>query len=382
MNGAASTRVDDVAVGSCAGHATAWPSRRTTAAWPVAAADPTTGQALMDMRVGVVGYGTGGRNFHTPYIEAAEGIELAGVVARSPERRREVEADWPGVPIFGSLADLVRAGVDAVTITTPPTTRRELVLEALEAGVHVVADKPLAPTAEDARELARAAAETGKNRRWDADIRTLRAVLEGGRLGEVWRVHSRFDADDPATLEGGPGGGLLRDIGSHLVDQVLWLLGPATTVTAHLTWSDTDQGPTDSGFVLALRHDSGAVSVLESTKLNHLQCRELRAYGSAGSYRAQSVDVQASSIFAGRRPAADPDSWGYEPQERWGVLATSTGETVVPSEQGRYFDFYTQFAAALRGEADQPVPVSEGIRALEVLDAARLSAERGATVEL
>jgi predicted dehydrogenase len=340
----------------------------------------------MVMRIGVVGYGTGGRNFHAPYVEAADGIVLAGVVARSPERRREVEHDWPDVPIHATLAELIASGVDAVIITTPPATRRELVLAALAARVHVVADKPLAPTADDARALAAAAQEADRmlsvyhNRRWDADIRTLAAVAGSGRLGQVWRVHSRFDADDVATLEGGPAGGLLRDIGSHLVDQALWLLGPAAAVTAHLTAVDTDQGPTDASFVLSVRHVSGAVSVLESTKLNHLDCRELRAYGSAGSYRALSTDVQATSIFSGRRPAADLMSWGYEPQDHWGVLATADGDTTVPSEQGRYFDFYTQFAAAARGDAAQPVPVDEGIRTLEVLDAARLSARQGRTV--
>ena len=100
------------------------------------------------VKLGVVGYGVGGRYFHTPFVEAAEGVELAGVVTRSPVRRAEVEQDWPGVPSSTSLGDLLASGVDAVTITTPPETRRELVLEALAAGVHVIADKPFAPTAD------------------------------------------------------------------------------------------------------------------------------------------------------------------------------------------------------------------------------------------
>src|SRR5688500_9265192 len=94
------------------------------------------------MRLGVVGYGVGGRYFHTPFIDAAEGIALVGVVTRSPERKALVERDWPQTPTFDSLGDLLAIGVDAVTITTPPTTRRELVLEAIAGGVHVVADKP------------------------------------------------------------------------------------------------------------------------------------------------------------------------------------------------------------------------------------------------
>jgi predicted dehydrogenase len=340
------------------------------------------------MRIGLVGYGTGGQHFHAPFIAAAEGVELVGVVTRSPVRRAAVAADWPGVPTYDSLGELVAAGVDAVTITTPPTTRRELVLEAIAAGVHVIADKPFAPTADAARELEGAAGEAGvmlsvyHNRRWDADLRTLATVVESGRLGTLWRVHSRFDSDDPATLERGPGGGLLRDIGSHLVDQMLWLLGPVRTVNAHLDWVDLPDGRTDAGFVIDLLHASGVRSYVESSKINHLVARELRAYGSDGSYCASGTDVQAQAIFAGRRPADDPGGWGYDDPEHWGVLATAAGDESVPSRQGRYHDLYTQFAAAARGDADQPVPASEGIRTLTVLDAARTSAERGLSIDL
>jgi len=163
------------------------------------------------MRLGVVGYGVGGRFFHTPFIEAAEGVELAGVVTRSAQRRALVEQDWPGVPTYDTLTALLESGVDAVTITTPPETRRALVLESLAADVHVLADKPFAPSAEAAQQLARTAKDAGvilnvfHNRRWDADIRTLAAVLAGGWLGDLWRVHTRFDLDQPHLLEPGPG---------------------------------------------------------------------------------------------------------------------------------------------------------------------------------
>jgi predicted dehydrogenase len=340
------------------------------------------------MRIGVVGFGTGGRHFHTPFIEAAESIELAGVVTRSPERRGEVAADWPGIPTYDSLGELLAAGVDAVTITTPPGTRRDLVLEAVAAKVHVIADKPFAPTANEAREMAQAAADAGvmlsvfHNRRWDADIRTFAKVLAEARLGDLWRVHSRFDLDDPGTLEGGHGGGLLRDLGSHLVDQMLWLLGPVCSVNANLDWFELPSGRTDAGFVIDLQHTSGVRSFVESSKLNHINVRELRAYGSRGSYSSNGTDVQAQAIFAGRRPVDDPQGWGYEAEGRWGTVSTDAGFEPVPSEQGRYQDFYTQFAAAARGEAEQPVPAAEGVRTVEALDAARLSALEGRSIRV
>lgn len=332
------------------------------------------------MRLGLVGYGNGGRHFHAPYIVSVPGLELAAVVARSAERRVLAQGDYPGVLVFDSLTALLAAGVvDAVTITTPPVTRRELVLEAIAAGVHVVADKPFAPTAPAARELADAAQAAGvglsvfHNRRWDADIRTLDAVIRGGELGELWRVESRFDLDEPGGLDPGPHGGLLRDLGTHLVDQLLWLLGPVATVHAQLDWVDLPAGRTDAGFNIAMTHASGVRSRATASKLNHNVEREVRAYGSGGSYIGTSSDAQTAAIFAGRRPATEGDAWGYEPQERWGMLRTAAGSRAVPSERGAYQDFYAQFAAAVRGAAAFPVPAAEGIRALEVLDAARNS---------
>jgi predicted dehydrogenase len=340
------------------------------------------------LRYGLVGYSNGGRNFHAPYIVAADGVELIGVVTRDPGRRAQLAADWPGVPAFDSIAALADAGVEAVTISTPPETRRELVLEAIARGLHVVGDKPFAPDADAARDLAAAAAAAGvalnvfQNRRWDADFRTLQAVIARGEVGEVWRVDSRFDLDDPGTLEPGPTGGLLRDLGAHVVDQVLVLLGPVRTVYAQLDWVDTAGGRTDAGFSVALEHTSGARSRVSASKLQHLAEKELRVYGSLGSYAGISTDAQSRAIFAGLRPASEGAAWGYEPESAWGVLRTAAGERRIPSERGAYQDFYTQFAAAVRGGAPFPVPVEEGIRTIEVLDAARTSALERRVVEL
>ena len=340
------------------------------------------------MRLGLVGYGVGGRYFHAPFVAAAQDVELAGVVTRSPDRRAELAADHPGVPAYDSLADLLAAGIDAVTITTPPQTRRELVLQALAAGVPTIADKPFAPDADGGRALVVAAQDAGvplnvfHNRRWDADIRTLAAVLRGGELGELWGVESRMDQDNAATLEVGPDAGLLRDLGSHLVDQMLWLLGPARAVYAELDHVGSGGERTDCRFTVSLTHAGGVRSRVSASKVNHIEDRELRAYGSGGSYVARSTDVQAQAIFAGRRPVDEGDGWGYDAPERWGVLNTAAGSAPVPSEQGAYHDYYTQFAAALRGDADFPVPAAQAVHTLEVLDAARVSAVRDGVVDL
>lgn len=339
------------------------------------------------LRIGVVGYGTGGRHFHAPFIQAAKGCTLAGVVARADKTIAAVQVDYPGLPVFASLDAMIASGaVDAVTITTPPETRRDLVLQAIQAGLHVVADKPFAPDAAGARDLDHAARARGvtlgvyQNRRWDSDLQTLKKVMETGGLGQVWRIHSRMDFDDPATLEAGPTGGLLRDLGSHLVDQMLYLLGPVTSVMAHSDYVQLAKGATDAAFHISMTHASGQHSHVSASKLNHFAQRELRAYGAAGAYVSHSTDVQAQAIFAGKRPVQDLAAWGYEPQTHWGTLYTKGGATRIPSEPGRYHAYYEAFACAVLTNGSVPVTAAEGIRTLAVLDAARLSAEQGCSV--
>lgn len=340
------------------------------------------------MRIGLVGYGSGGKHFHAPFICAAEGLELVGIVARAPETIARAKADFPDVPVYPSLTAMLEAGVDIVTITTPPQTRRELVLEAIEAGVAIVADKPFAPDAQTGRELADAAKAKGvilsvfHNRRYDADILTVRKVLDQQRVGKLWRFHNRMDFNDPLTLDGGELGGLLRDLGSHLVDQTLWLLGPVKTVYAHLDIIDHPDGPTDASFVITLTHASGVHSHISSTKLNRLMSREFILYGEEGSYTSNGTDVQAQAIFAGQRPADNLAAWGYEQQDRWGILRTAEGEEAIPSEQGCYHAYYQAMAEAVRTGGEPPVTTEQAIRTLEVLDAALLSAKEGRLVTL
>lgn len=343
----------------------------------------------MTLRIGVVGYGTGGQHFHTPFIAAAEGCALAGIVARAEGTIAKARADWPDVPVYPSLTALIEAGTcDAVTITTPPQTRRALVLQAIDAGLHVVADKPFAPDYAGAMELDRAAKAKGvtlgvyQNRRFDADLQTLKKVIDDGRVGRVWRIESRMDQDSPQTLEAGPTGGLLRDLGSHVVDQMIYLLGPVTSVDAQLDTVDLPEGPTDAGFTIRLVHEGGAHSHVSASKLNHIDDRELRVLGDRGSYVSKSTDIQAQDIFAGKRPVDDLAVWGYEPEETWGILRTYGGAERIPSEQGRYHDYYAAFAEAVRDGTVPPVTAETGARTLAVLDAARESAAGGRSVTL
>lgn len=345
------------------------------------------------VRIGLVGYGRGGRFFHAPYLQAAEGVALAGIVTRDVERRRQAETDHPGVPIYGSLAQMVQgeragAGIDAVTITTPPATRRELVLEALRLGVDVDADKPFAPTAADALALGAAANAAGRilsvfhNRRWDPDVRTVREVLDRGSVGRPVQYFSRFDLDEPEGLEGGPGGGVLRDLGTHLVDQAMWLFGPVASVYCRLERADTAQGSTDAAFLLTLVHAGGVVSQLSASKTHHLVRREMVLLGSQGSFVVGGPDVQTAAVLRGERPVGRRAEWGIAGPADWGTLSTGVGRVRVPSAQGDYCAYYEAFAAAIRTRGVPPVGAAEGAAVLAVLDAARSSAASGDVVHL
>ena len=176
------------------------------------------------MRIGLAGYGRGGRSFHAPLIGLAPESTLAGVLTRSPPRRAELAGDFPGLPVVGRLAELAAAGIDAVVISTPLDTHEALVREAIALGLPVVCDKPFTPDGASARALVDEAEWSGvpltvyQNRRWDADFRTVRALVESGALGEVIRFESRMEQYPPDGGFATTGGGVLRDFGSHLTD--------------------------------------------------------------------------------------------------------------------------------------------------------------------
>ena len=283
------------------------------------------------------------------------------MVTRSPERRTELAADFPDVPAYDSLTDLLAGrGRRGDHHDPAPDPSSNWCWRPSPRACRRSRTSRSHPTSRAAVSSSRRRKTQGvalnvfHNRRWDADIRTLAALLKSGELGELWGVESRMDQENAATLEIGPDAGLLRDLGSHLVDQVLWLLGPAQTVYAELDHIEPEGGRTDCRFTVSITHVDGVRSRVSASKVNHIEDRELRAYGSAGSYVAHSTDVQAQAVFAGRRPLDDGDAWGYEAPERWGTLHTAAGSAKVPSEQGAYQD--SLHAVRRRGARGGRVP--------------------------
>ncbi|MEV6342490.1 Gfo/Idh/MocA family oxidoreductase [Actinoplanes sp. NPDC051851] len=335
-------------------------------------------------KLGLVGYGSGGRIFHAPLIASAENVEFVGVVTGSEERRKQVAEQLPGVGTFDTIAALAAEGVQAVAISTPVTTHADLALEAIALGLSVVVDKPFAMDAESAREVVRAADEAGvllsvyQNRRWDSDFRTIKKLIESGRLGTVRRFESRVERWAPDRLPPAAGGGSLRDFGSHLVDQALQLFGPVQRVYAEM------RGETefDDDFFVALHHLSGVESHLWGSWRQAGPGPRFRVSGTAGTFISRELDVQEEMLKAGKTPAKLGDRWGVEPEHRWGHLFRGATGAPVESERGRWDEFYPAFAAAVLGQGRVPVNPADSVRALEVLDAARVSATTGRSVSL
>jgi predicted dehydrogenase len=341
------------------------------------------------VKIGLVGYGFGGRYFHAPLIASAPGVELAGVVTRSPERRAEISAEQPGVETFDTLADLAASGVRAVAISTPADTHMALVHEAIGLGMAVVCDKPFALDAAAARAAVLAAESAGvaltvyQNRRWDADLLTVQRLLIGGELGSIVRFESRFERFQPESGPPASGGGLLRDFGSHLFDQALYLFGAATSVYAELKASPEGEPTTEDRFFAALTHQNGVISHLGGNWVEGAPGPRFRVTGTEGTYLLdKTMEIQEHLLIAGRSPATEGNSWGVEPKEDWGRIQRGDTATPVPTERGRWDTFYPAFAAAVQGESPVPVNPWDAVAALEVIDAARTSARERRVVPI
>src|SRR5471032_1308569 len=333
------------------------------------------------MRIGLVGYGKGGRYFHAPLIASLPGATFVGVVTRSAERRQELARDYPKVVAFDSLADLVAAGVDAVAISTPLASRRALILEAIELGVAVVSDKPFADDAAQARELVQAA-----QRRWDSDFLTVRKLIDNGALGPVSRFESRVERYSPGSVGKASGGGMLRDLGSHLVDQALLLFGPVARVYAELDYPSVQHATPDKhldyAFFISLTHASGVVSHLWGSCLQNCPGPRFRVSGERGCYSVEGLDGQEAATLAGLTPKTEGERWGAEEHRRWGWFEQGEHRERVPSERGCWNEFYRQFQDAVTGNGQNPVDPQDAVASAVVLDAARLSDREGRVVDL
>lgn len=351
------------------------------------------------LRVAVIGYGLAGAVFHAPLIAATPGLEVAAIVTSSPARQAQARRDFPAAAVLPAVEALWPAAgsYDLVVVATPNRLHVPLALATLEAGLPVVVDKPFTATAADAERLIAAAQSAGRlltvfqNRRWDGDFLTVRALLAGDALGPITSFESRFERYRPAPKADAwrelpaaeEAGGLLYDLGSHLIDQAMQLFGQPTQVYAELHQRRPGALVDDDAFV-ALEFPSGVTAHLWMSAVARILGPRFRVLGLRGAYEKHGLDPQEEALRTGRRPGAE--EWGTEPHERWGQLSTELAgvhvEGAVETLPGEYEAFYRLLRDALVAGGTPPVDPREALAALRVIEAARASAQRGVQVVL
>lgn len=349
---------------------------------------PSQAEGREPLSVALVGYGLSGRLFHAPFIAAVPGLDLRSVVTADPARSSRARHDHPGVRVLRDVGQLWAESEahDVVVVAAPTGNHGALARSALERDLAVVVDKPLARTAAEGRSIVELAAARGlaltvfHNRRWDSDHLTVRALVAAGTLGTIVRYESRMERWQPVLdrarwrerLSPEEGGGVLLDLGSHLVDQALTLFGPVAGVYGEIA---SRRGGSDDECFLALAHRSGVRSHLSLGLVFARPGPRLRVIGDQGSFELEGVDGQEAALRGGALP--DTVAFGLEPPERWGTVWTGGPSAPVTSERGRWIEFYTGLERSLRDGAPLPVDPRDAIAGLAVLDAARRSSSTG-----
>ena len=336
------------------------------------------------INVGVIGYGLAGASFHAPLVAAVDRLKLAGIVT---SRKDEVERDHPGVAVVASAeALLADPSIGLVVIATPNHLHVPLARAALEAGKHVVIDKPFAIDPADGEALIALAKARGlilsvfHNRRWDSDFLTVQGVLNSGVLGAVMLAELRWDRFRPAIKQGwreasvADGGGMLADLGPHLIDQALKLFGMPEALSADLA-AQRSGVLVDDYFELTLFYGARRVILSASTLVAAPRPR-FSLHGSAGSFVKYGLDRQEPFLRAGGR-AGDP-GYGEEPPATFGRLTGGEGATeTIASERGDWRLYYEGVAEAILDGAAPPVDPADALAGLHLIALARRSAAEG-----
>lgn len=341
-------------------------------------------RTLHPFRVALIGYGYAGRIFHAPLIRAVPGLTLDFVASRDAAK---VHADLPDVEV---VDDPLRAATDPradlVVIASPNDSHAPLARAALQAGRHVVVDKPFTLSLVDARELAALAEERGcllsvfHNRRWDSDFLAIQQAVQDGLVGEPMHLESRLERFRPQVRErwreqAGPGSGVLWDLGPHLIDQALQLLGMPDSVQANVA-AQREGAQVDDWAHVVLGFGARR-AVLHMGMLAAGGSVRFTVHGTRGSVVKSMPDPQEAQLIAGLRPG--DAGWGVDDDDlvvHDGVQPASR----VPTPRGDQSRYYEAVCDALRGHAENPVTPAQAVAVMAVLERAVASAQAGGVV--
>ena len=332
-----------------------------------------------------------GRVFHAPFLELHEGFELTGSWERS---KKLIQQDYPQVKSYSSIEELLADDIELVIVNTPVETHYEYAKKVLLAGKHALVEKSFTTTAAEAVELLAIAKEKGlkltvyQNRRWDSDFKTVKQVVDQNLLGDIVEAEFHFDRYNPnlspkthkETVNAGAG--VLKDLGSHIIDQALYLFGYPKAVHADIR-ATREHSLVDDWFDLSLYYPDKRVRL----KAGFFVREAIPAYvvhGKKGSFLKQRGDIQEDMLKTGEKP--NLDSWGTEPAEKEGLLHTEiNGEEVrktIPTLQGNYYELFDGVYKAIAEDKEEPVRAEDGIKTMKIIDAAIASSEQKRIIEL
>lgn len=334
------------------------------------------------IRTGVIGYGLGGLAFHAPLVDAVPELDLAAIAT---SRADEVHARYPEVAVTTAEALIADPSIALVVISTPNDTHVPLARRALEAGKHVVIDKPFATSVADGEALIALAREKGlllsafHNRRWDGDFLTVVKLLARGVLGEVMLAELRWDRFRPEVTRAWKdspeaGAGILADLGPHLIDQALQLFGMPEALSADIEIQRPGARAEDY-FEITLFYGKRRV-LLSAGRLFVTPRPRFALHGTEGDFVKYGLDPQEPRVKAGAR--YDDPGVGDEDPGFHGKLTRADGTSeIVPTEIGDYRRYYAGIGRAIVGEGPVPVSAEDALTGLRLIDLARQSAREG-----
>ncbi|MFT4032898.1 MAG: Gfo/Idh/MocA family oxidoreductase [Siphonobacter sp.] len=345
------------------------------------------------IRTALAGFGDSAHYLHAPFLLANPAFELTHVFERSKNRASEA---FPFVTVVRSLEELLaEPNIDLVIINTPNETHTDYTRQALQAGKHVVVEKPFTPTVEEAEELISLAKEKNRvltvyhNRRWDSDFRTVQQVLTNGELGELVSYEAQYDRYKPilnvkAWKETpSPGSGTLYDLGSHILDQALVLFGKPKSVSAEV-WKQREGTSIDDAFDIRLAYENLRVRLRSSLLVREPGPRYI-LHGKLGSFLKPGIDIQEDQLKAGEIMPGHPN-FGVESEALWGLIHTELDGIEIRRTQeslpGNWGLFYQNVADAIEHGADIEVNPEQVITQLQVIEAAYKSSKTGQVVHI
>lgn len=301
---------------------------------------------MKQVNIGLAGYGSGGRIYNAPIIKSIEGFSVQQILTSNPENIRWAKKDFPQATVVSNYEDMLKdPEIELVIVLLPNFLHYEFAKKALQAGKHVVVEKPFTTSYKEAEELIELARtkdlilSVNHNRRWDSDIRTVKKIISEGLLGRLVEYEAHFDRfrnnikDSWKEKPELPGSGILYDLGSHLIDQALSTFGNPKEIFADIR-QQRDGAHVADNFELLLFYPYLKVTLKAGTLVKE-KGATYSLLGTRGSFVKYGADVQEEALKKGKIPNQDPN-WGEEPDNIWGKLNTLDEDKVIKSEPGDY----------------------------------------------